>query len=215
MDPILTLSDQEPLTHGRSRLVFKHPDDPDLLVKVIRPEVVEDRFGGNTKWYKKRRRFGKFISYIREIQEFLAVRETSDEDAPFLQRIVGFARTDMGLGLVLEAVRWTDGSLAPNMATLINTGRYDDKAQKALKVFLDELLNSDVIISDLNLGNIVYTHSEERGHYFVLIDGIGNNNLLPFKTISRRLNRRSKLGRFKRLHARIERCKQRNQTPNA
>lgn len=215
MDPILTLSDQEPLTHGRSRLVFEHPDDPDLLVKVIRPEVVEDRFGGNTKWYKKRRRFGKFISYIREIQEFLAVRETSDEDAPFLQRIVGFARTDMGLGLVLEAVRWTDGSLAPNMATLISTGRYDDKAQKALKVFLDELLNSDVIISDLNLGNIVYTHSEERGHYFVLIDGIGNNNLLPFKTISRRLNRRSKLGRFKRLYARIERCKQRNQTPNA
>ena len=212
MDPILQLKNRNPLTHGRSRLVFEHPHDPDLLVKVIRPEVVEDRFGSKTKWYKKRRRFGKFISYIREIQEFIAMRETQDSDALFLQRIVGFARTDMGLGLVLEAVRWTDGTLAPNMATLINNGRFDDTAKKALDVFLDEILNSNVIISDLNLANIVYTYSEERGHYCTLIDGIGNNSLLPFKMISRRINRRSKRGRYKRLHARIERCKSENQS---
>ncbi len=211
MDPILQLKNLEPLTHGRSRLVFEHPDDPDLLVKVIRPEVVDDRFGNNTKWYKKRRRFGKFISYIREIQEFLAVRETQDHDAHFLQRIVGFARTDMGLGLVMEAVRWTDGSLAPNLATLINTDRLDDTANKALDQFLDEILNSNVIISDMNLGNIVYTFSENRGHYFVLIDGIGNNSLLPFKAISQRINRRSKLGRFKYLRMRMERCRAKNQ----
>ena len=212
MDPILKLKDLKPLTHGRSRLVFEHPHDPDLLVKVIRPEVVEDRFGSKTKWYKKRRRFGKFISYIREIQEFLAVRETQDHDAPFLQRIVGFARTDMGLGLVLEAIRWTDGSLAPNLAQLIRNDHFDAKAQQALKKFLDEILNSAVIISDLNLGNIVYTYGEKRGYYFVMIDGIGNNSLLPLKSFSRRINRRSKLVRFKYLYDRIERCKSKNQT---
>ena len=215
MDPFLELKELKPLTHGRSRLVFEHPHDPDLLVKVIRPEVVEDRFGSKTKWYKKRRRFGKFISYIREIQEYLAVRETQDSDVPCLQRIVGFARTDMGLGLVLESVRWTDGTLAPNMAILIKNGRFDDTAKKALEVFLDEILNSNVIISDLNLGNIVYTFSEERGYFFVLIDGIGNNSLLPFKMISRRINRRSKRGRYKRLYARIERCKLKNQSSSA
>lgn len=215
MDPILNLKDREPLTHGRSRLVFEHPDDPDLLVKVIRPEVVEDRFGSNTKWYKKRRRFGKFISYIREIQEYLAVRARREEDAPFLQRIVGFARTDMGLGLVLEAVKRADGSLAPNLAELIRTRSYDTEAQGALTVFLDQLLNSEVIISDLNLGNIVYAHSEKHGHYFVLIDGIGNNSLLPFKAISARINRNSKRGRFKKLYARIERCKLKNQARKA
>lgn len=212
MDPILQLNDRKPLTQGRSRFVFEHPADPDLLVKVIRPEVVEDRFGNNTKWYKKRRRFGKFISYIREIQEFLAVRETHEKDVHFLQRIVGFARTDMGLGLVLEAVKWTDGTLAPNMAILIKNDMFDDTAKKALEVFLDELLNSNVIISDLNLGNIVYTYSEERGHYFTLIDGIGNNNILPIKISSIYMNRRSKRGRFKRLYSRIERCKLQHET---
>ena len=62
MDPILKLKDCTPLAQGGSRLVFEHPNDADLLVKVIRPEVIEDRFGKNTKWYKKRRRLGKYIS---------------------------------------------------------------------------------------------------------------------------------------------------------
>ena len=213
MDPILKLKDCTPLAQGGSRLVFEHPNDADLLVKVIRPEVIEDRFGKNTKWYKKRRRFGKYISYIREIQEYLAVREASEHDAPFLQRIVGFSRTDIGLGLVLEAVRWTDGTLAPSLRILIHSGRYDTEAQRALASFLDELLNCPVVISDLNMANIVYTHTTDRGYHFVLIDGVGNNSPLPFKEISKIINRRSKLGRFKYLHARIKRSQQRHQTP--
>ena len=210
MDAILNLRDRTPLAQGGSRFVFEHPDDPDLLVKVIRPEVIDDRFGKNTKWYKKRRRFGKYSSYIREIQEYLAVRETYGDDDPFLQRVVGFARTDMGLGLVLEAVKWVDGSLAPSLRNLIHTRRFDSEAHAALEIFLGGLLRSPVIISDLNMGNIVYSYSEDRGYHFVLIDGIGNNGLIPFKAISKAINRRSKLGRFKRLRTRIERSKSRH-----
>lgn len=206
MDPILQLKGQSPLTQGRSRLVFEHPDDPDLLVKVIRPEVVEDRYGGNTKWYKKRRRFGKFISYIREVQEFIAVSETSEDSDPLLQRIVGFARTDMGLGLVIVAVKSADGNLAPPLAQLIRENTFDADARKALDFTLEGLLKSNVIISDLNLGNLVYVEKKNKPSYFVLIDGIGNNALLPFKAMSQTMNRRSKLKRFERLRRRIIRA---------
>ena len=210
MDTILKLKNRTALAQGASRLVFEHPDDPDLLVKVIRPEVVDDRFGKNTKWSKKCRRFGKYRSYIREIQEYLAVRELCGDDDPFLQRIVGFARTDLGLGLVLEAVKWVDGSLAPSLRNLIHTGRFDSKAHAALEIFFNGLLRSPVIISDINMGNIVYSFTENSGCRFVLIDGIGNNGLIPFKSISKTINRRSKLGRFKRLRVRIERSKSRH-----
>jgi len=181
------------------------------LVKVIRPEVIEDRFGKNTKWYKKRRRFGKYISYIREIQEYLAVREANEDDTPFLQRIVGFSRTDLGLGLVLEAVRWTDGTLAPSLRKLIHSGKFDTNAQDALRIFFDQLLNCSVVVSDLNMSNIVYGSNKDGGHHFVLIDGIGNNSLLPFKTINKWINHHSKRGRFKRLKARIQRSRSRHQ----
>jgi hypothetical protein len=215
MDPILNIKDQTPLAQGASRLVFEHPYDPDLIVKVIRPEVVEDRFGNNTKWYKKRRRFGRFISYIREIQEFLAVSQASDVNAPFLQRIVGFARTDMGLGLVLEAVKWTDGTLAPSLRQLVHSGKYDAATEQSLENFFEALLDSPVIISDLNMANLVYTHTEDRGYYFVLIDGIGNNSLIRLKSLSRRINHNSKLGRFKKLRARIDRSKSRHPQPKS
>ena len=187
--------------------MFEHPHDPDLLVKVIRPEVVEDRFGSKTKWYKKRRRFGKFISYVREIQEFIAVEESLGKSPHFLQRIVGFAQTDIGLGLITEGVRAPNGKLAPSLATLIHEEIFDGKAQKALEISLNQILESEVIVSDLNLGNLVYTHNQELGHYFVLIDGLGNNNPLPFKAISRGINRRIKIIRFARLYNRIERAK--------
>lgn len=213
MDPVLKLKNRNPLTHGRSRLVFEHPHDPDLLVKVIRPEVVEDRFGSKTKWYKKRRRFGKFISYVREIQEFIAVEESLGKSPHFLQRIVGFAQTDIGLGLITEGVRAPNGKLAPSLATLIHEEIFDGKAQKALEISLNQILESEVIVSDLNLGNLVYTHNQELGHYFVLIDGLGNNNPLPFKAISRGINRRSKIKRFARLYNRIERAKKANKHP--
>lgn len=205
MDKTLQLQDATPLTRGRSRLVFRHPEDPNLIVKVVRPEVVDDRFGNNTKWYKKRRRFGKFISYIREIQEFIAVHASENKAPHFLQRIAGFSQTDLGLGLVVEAVLDDAGNLAPSLTALIKTGKFDTQAEEALRTTLDLLLHSNVIISDLNPGNLVYTHSQEHGHYFVLIDGLGNNSLIPSKTLSSRLNRRSKLGRFERLYKRIER----------
>ena len=121
----------------------------------------------------------------------------------------------MGLGLVLEAVKWTDGTLAPSLRQLVHEGRYDPTAQQALEDFLEALLESPVIISDLNMANLVYTHSEDRGYYFVLIDGIGNNSLIPLKSLSHRVNRNSKLGRFKKLRARIERSLSRHPQPKS
>ena len=213
MPKTLHLKEHTPLTQGRSRLVFQHPDEPDYIVKVMRKEVLEDRFGSGTKWYKKRRRYGHLVSYIREIQEYVAIYASLNHAVPFLQEVIGFAKTDMGLGLVLKAIRDTEGNLAPPLSQLIKNHQLDDSVKEALASCLDQILNCDVIVSDLNLGNLVYTHSKELGNHFVLIDGLGNNNPLPFKAISRRINHRSKLGRFKRLYNRIERAKTANNHP--
>jgi hypothetical protein len=202
MDHQINLKATEPLTYGKSRLVFQHPEYPYLLIKVIRPEVIEERFGTGKKWYKRPRRHGHFLSYQREVSEYLVSRASCQETPDFLQKIVGFCETDFGLGLVIRAVRDPSGQLAPTLATLISTGRFTIQLKKDLVTVLDHILESDIIVSDLNLGNLVHDGSK-----FVLIDGIGNNNPLPFKAISKRLNRRSKLGRFKRLYERIERCK--------
>lgn len=213
MDETIILTNRNPLTQGHSRLVYEHPGDPAFIIKVIRPDIIAERFGEGAKWYKKRRRYGKFVSYIREIQEYLAIYASNDQHLPFLQDIIGFAKTDLGLGLVLRAIRSPNGELAPPLSMLIKNHQFDATAQQALDTCLQQLLDCDVIISDLNLGNLVYTHSQDLGHHFVLIDGLGNNTPLPFKAISKYINRRSKLARFRKLHSKIERAKKANNHP--
>ncbi len=201
----LRLTDQTPHAQGRSRLVFQHPHEHDWLVKVMRPDVIEQRFGSGAAWYKRRRRFGRYLSYVREIQEFVACWSSHQCSLPFLQKVIGLIETDLGLGLVIRAVRGGDGKLAKPLSLMIRDGDFDDAAAVALDEFMNHLLACDVIISDLNPGNIVYAHDLKLGHYFVMIDGLGNSNIWPLKSLSRRINRRSKLGRFKRLKAKMDR----------
>lgn len=203
MNQKLQLKESEAVGKGHSRLVFRHPDEPRWVVKVIRPDVIEERFGGGISWYKFKRRYGRYISYVREIQEYIAVWSEQGAALSFLQKVIGLVDTDLGLGLVLEAGLDREGNLAPHVAALIERGEFTSKVRGDLEAFMRQLESCDVIVSDMNVGNMVYAYTEELGDHFVLIDGLGVNNILPLKTLSRRLNLRSKRKRFARLYMRI------------
>jgi hypothetical protein len=67
------------------------------------------------------------------------------------------------------------------------------------------LLESDIVVADLHERNMVYACGRDGMNRFVMIDGLGSTTLIPFKSLSRTLNRRSKLKRIKRLRANISR----------
>jgi len=209
MDQPIKLKDTQPIAQGRMRYVYPHPGDPDLVIKIIRPDVIDQRWGSGQKWYKARRRFGQYISYMREIAEYVAAHARYGRNPLFAQQVVGLAETDLGLGLVLKAVRGKDGGLAPSVTTMLVNGTFDAAAEKALEKFIQELLESDIIVADLHGGNMVYAYDEERGHHFVMIDGLGQSNILPFKSVFRSFNRRSKLRHIARLRSRMDEIRRR------
>ncbi len=211
MTELLQLSQLTPLAQGRMRLVFEHPRDTASLIKVIRPDVIERRWGSGAAWYKRRRRYGRYTSYLREIQEYIAAYASHGMSLPFAQKITGLVETDMGLGLVMTAVRDASGQLAPPLSALLRNNLFDDQAQDALERFFKELLGCDLIVADLNLGNMVYAHDGIRGNHFVLIDGLGVSTVLPFKLLSRSFNRRSKRRCIQGLRDRIDRTRLRLQ----
>lgn len=200
----LMLKDQTPIATGGVRLVFEHPLDPDLLVKVMRPEVVETRYGAGTPWYKRRRRYRQYVIFIREISEYVASYASHGESLPCAVQIAGLVETDLGLGMVMFAARDADGKLAPTLATLIETGRFDDSAKIALENFFAELLQSSLVLADLHERNLVFAAGADGKNRFVMIDGTGASGFLPLKTISRTLNRRNKRAKIRRLRKRIE-----------
>jgi PhoP regulatory network protein YrbL len=204
MSKFLTFKDTAPLAKGHSRLVFQHPDDVRLLVKVIRPDMIDKRWGSGAAWYKRKRRYGRFISYIRETQEYIASCVPTGRGPDFLQKVVGFVETDLGLGIVIEAVRTPSGELASNIAALIERGQFNATVRTALDTVKRQILENDLTLSDLNVGNLVYTGDEKTPGRFILIDGLGTATIFPLKRFSKYLNRRSKLGKFKRIQVRID-----------
>lgn len=191
------------MARGHTRLVYEHPSDRDLLIKVFRPEVIDERWGSGQPWYKARRRFRQYVLYMREISEFVAAYAAHGSSPDFLQEVTGLVDTDLGLGLVLKAVRGKDGELAPTIMDMLLAGVFDDEAEKALEDFIRKMFGSDVIVADLHEGNLVYAWEKEKGHRFVMIDGLGQSNIIPFKSIFPSLNRRAKIRYLERLRRRM------------
>jgi hypothetical protein len=178
---MIRLKDAEIIAAGHTRDVYRHPDDASLLIKVIRASAIATRYGRGSPWYKFK------------VREQIAVHAIGEPHPRFLQKIVGFVETDMGMGLVVEAVRAADGSSAPTVAALAAEGALDEVRLAALDRFLDEMVNSPVIVADLNPFNVVYGRGADGVDHFVLIDGIGHKNLIPLERMSARLNRWSKV----------------------
>ncbi len=201
----LKLEDLEPVARGRMRLVFRHPLDASLLIKVIRPEALEKRWGSGQPWYKKRRRYGQYISYMRECEEYIAGCAHHGGGVSFAQKITGFVETDFGLGMVMEAALDEVGNLAPTLRAILTGNGFDAAVRAELDDFIRQILASDIIIADINPANLVRAYTPGLGHRFVLIDGLGLATVLPFKLLSPAFNRMSKRARIRGLWGKIDR----------
>jgi len=182
------------------RYVFPHPDRPDAVIKVIRPDMLEARWGGRRGWLKRRARARQYTVYLRELREYVALRAREPVAAPFV-RIFGLVETDLGLGQVVECVRGEDGALAPTLDVLVARHGLADWIREGVDGLFDELLRHRVVLSDMHIGNVVYGHSGDEPLRFVLIDGFGEKNVVPLCSMSERFNTRN----TRRLYARLAR----------
>ena len=205
MQKILHLAHLKPVAVGSQRYVFVHPHDPDLIVKVPTERYVDRRSGERGKWWKKLHRkylrSRHFLVFHRELHEQFALRASAAALPPYVQTIVGIVETDLGMGLVSQAVRGRDNELAPSLLQLLQQDRFGEPARRQLDEFVRWLLESNVVVGDLNPGNLVFGHDPVLGDHFVVIDGLGDKNLVPLNSFSARLNRRSKLRRIERINA--------------
>jgi hypothetical protein len=200
-DLILMLRDTVPIARGHKSFVFQHPTDPELLVKVMQPDVVEERWGSsNRPWYKASRRYGQYMSLRREISEYLAAAVKFPGGVPVLQKLVGLVDTDYGVGVVVEKLVGRDGGLAPTLSTVARQSGVTPELLQKVEQFKNELIKYNIVIGKLHAHNLVLAvrGEEER---FVVIDGYGETALIPIHTWSARINAahtESRIGRLVR-----------------
>ncbi|NVO56087.1 hypothetical protein HW561_09840 [Rhodobacteraceae bacterium B1Z28] len=188
---LLQLSDQELLAGGGHRDVYACPDQPELLIKVTRP-----RKRPNRSLTKRliRRLFPDSIyrNALKEIEcEMKAALKSGVDIAQLpLARSFGVVQTDIGPGVVVERIDSGDGQLARHLSKLCQQGRLAPETLSELNSFVNKLFQLQVVGRDIHETNIVYgTRNQTR--MFFLIDGYGERNLVPLRTLSRRLNDRS------------------------
>jgi len=201
----LHLDDALRIAKGSKRWVFVHPDDPSLLVKVMRPDVSAHL---PVLIRAARRRYLDFVIAAREFREHRRVNAPDGEPAWFLQKILGVADTNHGRGLVVRAERGRDGNYAKTLRQVAQSGQFGPQASADLAAFLAALQASPVVAGDLQTHNVVYSYSPERGDHFVLIDGIGDKTWVPLQRLSAAFNRMKKARYAARLTAKAEKVAQ-------
>ena len=98
---VIELGNRVPIASGSTRDVYLHPNDDSLLIKVVPAGVIERRYVRGRAWYKTPRRYRHFMTYLREVREQIALRAQTKAHPPSLQKIVGFADTDLGFETLL------------------------------------------------------------------------------------------------------------------
>ena len=194
------LSNQEPLASGSEKLIFQHPDSPTLLIKIWH-QAFFDRTKKRHPITTRFRRLPRFCALTNEITEHLAVRE-QNTNPTYIQHIVGLVDTDIGPGLVVEAITQKDGSLAQTLRQTIETKTYGPAHEKALNNLLDWVGETNIILRDLGINNLVWDEHQER---FVVIDGIGGKPSISLRALSRGYNRYSNKKRIDKLRSRVAR----------
>lgn len=198
---MISLTHQQPIASGCERLIYQHPQSFDLLIKIIQPHYITSM---QRRWWFALPfvRMAQYWVFLNELKEQLTQFAVQPQAHRYLQNIVGIIYTDLGLGLVVKAIRAPHSQqLAPTLETMMRDNLFELAHQTALDEFCDWLAACPVIVRDLNHRNIVWDASQSA---FVLIDGFGEQLIPSLRTFWPSYNLRHNRRKALKLKARIE-----------
>ncbi len=194
MTDVINIDDCQYLSRGTVKLVFAHPRFPDSVIKVINPKAVDElgQFARQSSW-KKKRKLGIYRYFQREVEQYLRLCRAhySIPTSTFPIAIPrGFVQTSIGLGLISELIRNDDGAIAPTLTQLVAAKQFSAIHAKALETFFQRCIDLHIVFGEVNSAGLLFTTTRSAEPQFVLVDGIGEKNLIPFKTWSFEINKR-------------------------
>ena len=171
----LEISSQHYITEGSQRLLYKHPENQDLCIKIPKED-------------SNQRYVGREIKYTHKYQKKLK----------WLPAYHGTIETTLGKGYIFDLVTNYDGSVAQSVQSLGG-----QKSLEGLKEKVEELyqvyLNQGIVVSDMHSGNLVAKKITETEYELWIVDGIGNSDFLKVCDISKYFLKKKLIRKFGRL----------------
>lgn len=182
------------LGQGTQKLVYEHPSDSQKVIKIMKPEnATADGGRANQHRLRSHRSQGIYRQFRRELLQYLQLCKNNYSSNQFtfpIETVHGFITTNQGLGLVTEKIISPNGESLTLEHLAIN-GDFGKEQQQALDTFFDDCCQYHVVFGEVNIGGIMYTEQRQGRPEFVLVDGIGEKLIIPFRAMSKTINTRN------------------------
>ena len=197
----IRLGDAEPLAQGSEKVVYLHPDRPDLVVKVRNFR----RDGLNNPWWDRvLLRLSKRHELhwlLREIEASAILMNQPERPAKILPVAIyhGLEMTDLGPAVTAQRVSLPKHPLGLRVWKIKRTSGLKPVHIDALNEFAARALAWNVPMTDPNPGNLIFGCRDGGPREIVLVDGFGDYSLLRWRIRSPLINRRINLRKFRAL----------------
>ncbi len=182
---MIRLSNQLPFASGCKRDCYVHPHNPDLVVKIIPPDRSIQVLHSKKLWLRRMLQTPESMDANRgEREKFEQLHNRFDnlqEAIPYLVEYHGQVQTDLGEGLVFQAIKNYDGTMSETIVSAVKTGGYSrTNLLEALK-FLTSIRGDSTIYNDVGKNNLVIQVLDSKHSKYKLwvIDGINCRALIP------------------------------------
>jgi hypothetical protein len=197
---VIDIAQTKPIATGKWRSVYLHPEDETKVLKVHR----EDRPPAARRarhWYWRVLPLIRFDANARDVRQYHRVARKAPRALDIICPLFGYAETTRGRALVAERVRDADGRTSETLRTYVLKNGLAMIAP-ALDGFFEALAAHHVTVEDPTAHNILVRQGGD-GLALVLVDGLGDPTLIPYKTVSKRLNRRKLMRKKMKLLAKL------------
>ena len=188
---MIKLSDRQPFAGGTKRDCYFHPDDEDKVIKVIPPEKSPKVLHSQKLWLRRMLQSPETFNANRTESEKFEKLERNlgklEEVLPHLVKYFGKIETDLGEGLVFQAIKNYDGTISETVDDASQTGGYEKETLlEALKKF--SLNKHDaVIFNDVGKQNVVIQvlNADHSSYKLWIVDGINCGPIIPISEYSK------------------------------
>lgn len=170
---MINLDHQPPFAAGYNRTCYRHPGDPQLCLKVLRPENIEARFA-RQPWYKKLLGRDRINDNRQEIIAHRQIKGLPDPEQAWrhLPRFHGSVDTTLGPANVSELITEADGGPGITLERYLETNGRTPDIERAIAQFTDWLRQTGLLTRNLLPHNLVVARRDQQLTLY-LVDGLG------------------------------------------
>jgi len=188
---MIKIADRRPFAGGAKRDCYFHPEDPSKIIKVIPPSKSPEMLHSQKVWVRRILQSPETFNANRtESEKFEKLKKNLGDLHQVLPHLVpyfGKTDTDLGEGLVFQAIKNYNGMISENVKDASETGGYDRVA--LLGALGDFAVNKydAIIFNDVGKNNVVIQvlDGDHKKYKFWIVDGINCGPIIPISEYSK------------------------------